>query len=218
MWFPLKLLEQCMVLTKESSPFYPWSHPILSHPSFFLKLLSFPNNQGHDKVVSALSLCHQMQPEPSQSPCLVRLKINFSGIPVISSLYVLWAGRICPCVLGTWVVPLTHQHRATEVQTRIPPYGHVAGGTANARWRYREGTAPVRWTCLRCGIFCVRFGASEARWPQETGVAGTVAAESLSDPNQPQETQNLRRNAAAAPNTQKPQHLQRVVTEALGMV
>ena len=138
------------------------------------------------------------------SPCLVRLKINFSGMPVISSLYILWAGRICPCVWRTWVVPSTHRRRATEVQTRTPPYGHVAGGTANARWRYREGTAPVRRTCLRCGIFCVWFGASEARRPQETCVAGTVAAESLSDPNQPQETQNLKRNSAAAPDTQEP--------------
>ena len=100
------------------------------------------------------------------SPCLVRLKINFSGIPVISSLYILWAGRICPCVRRTWVVPSTHRRRATEVQTRTPPYGHVAGGTANARWRYHEGTVPVRWTCLRYGIFCMRFGASGARRPQ----------------------------------------------------
>ena len=114
------------------------------------------------------------------------------------------AGRICPCVRRTWVVPSTHRRRATEVQTRTPPYGHVAGDAVNARWRYREGTEPVRWTCLRCGIFCVRFGASEARRPQETCVASTVAAESLSDPNQPQETQNLRRNSAAAPDTQEP--------------
>ena len=96
---------------------------------------------------------------------------------MISSLYILWAVRICTCVRRTWVVPSTHRRRATEVQTRTPPYGHVAGGTANARWMYREGTAPVRWTCLRCGIFCVRFGASEAGQPQETCVAGTVAAE-----------------------------------------
>ena len=133
-----------------------------------------------------------------------KVEEKFSGIPVISSLYILWTGRICPCVRCTWVVPSTHRRRATEVQTRTPPYGHVAGGTANARWRYREGTVPVRWTCLRCGIFCVRFGASEARRPQETCVAGTVAAESLSDPDQPQETQNLRRTPAAAPDTQEP--------------
>ena len=138
------------------------------------------------------------------SPCLVRLKINFPGIPVISSLYILWAERICPCVRRTWVVLSTHRRRTTEIQTRIPPYGHVAGGTADARWRYREGTAPVRLTRLSCRIFCVRFGASEARRPQETCVAGTVVAESLSTPNQPQETQNLRRNSAAAPDTQEP--------------
>ena len=108
---------------------------------------------------------------------------------------------MCPCVRRTWVVPSTHRRRVTEVQARTPPYGRVAGGTANARWRYREGTEPVRWTCLRCGIFCMRFRASEARRPQETCVAGTVAAESPSDPNQPQETQHLRRNSAAAPDT-----------------
>ena len=125
-------------------------------------------------------------------------------IPVISSLYILWAGRISRCVRRTWGVPSTHRRRATEVKTPTPPYGHVAGGTANARWSYREGTAPVRWKCLRLGIFCVRFGASEARRSQGTCVAGTVTAESLSDPNQPQETQNLRRNSAAAPDTQEP--------------
>ena len=133
-----------------------------------------------------------------------KVEIFFSGIPVISSLYILSTGRVCPCVRRTWVVPSTHRRRATEVQTRTPPYGQVAGGTANTRRQYREGTAPIRWTCLRCGIFCVRFGASEARRPQETCVAGTVAAESLSDLNQPQETQNLRHNSAAAPDTQEP--------------
>ena len=66
---------------------------------------------------------------------------DFLGIPVISSLYILWAGRICPCVRRTWVVPSTHWRRATEVQTRTPPYGHVVGGTANERWRYLESTA-----------------------------------------------------------------------------
>ena len=55
-----------------------------------------------------------------------------------------------------------------------------------------------------CRQVVVRFGASEARRRQDTCAAGTVAAELFSDPNQPQEMQNLKFNSATAPDTQEP--------------
>ena len=61
-----------------------------------------------------------------------------------------------PKVRRTWVVPSTPRRRANEVQTRTPPYGHVAGGTANACWRHGASTlsVPSLWDFLRA-IRCV---------------------------------------------------------------
>ena len=141
------------------------------------------------------------------SPCLVMLrsKINFAGIPVISSLYIYsgQGGYVSACNAHEWclqrtgAVPLRcrHAHRLTDMWL-VARRTHVEGTTK--AWRqYVERAFAV-------GFFCVRFGALEARRPQEMCVAGTVAAESLSHPNQPQETQNLRRNSVAAPDTQEP--------------
>ena len=48
----------------------------------------------------------------------------------------------------TWVVSSTHRRRATEVQTRTLPYGHVAGGTVNTH-RLPKWFQPVRnFQCL----------------------------------------------------------------------
>ena len=159
-------------------------------PNVFRRILIYQNEQP---IIIILSTW------PSLSKCAACVNIFEHDIIDITQ-----KNKICPCVRRTWVVPSMHRRRATELQTCTPPYGHVASGTANARWRYHEDMAPVRLTCLRCGIFCVRFGASEAPRPQKTYVAGTVAAESLSDLNQLQETQNLRRNSATAPGTQEP--------------
>ena len=76
---------------------------------------------------------------------------------MISSLYILWAGRICLCVRRTWVVPSTHRRRATEVQTRTPTYGHEAGGAANAL----EGTANARRQYVE-RAFAVGFSACDS--------------------------------------------------------
>ena len=77
-----------------------------------------------------------------------------------------------------------------------------------ARRTHVEGTAKARRQYVE-RAFAVGFSAGDSvrrrhGGPQETCVAGTVAAESLLDPNQPQETQNLRRNSTAAPGTQEP--------------
>ena len=102
------------------------------------------------------------------SPCLVRLKINCSGIPGISSLYILWAGRICPCMRRTWVVPSMHRRRATEVQTCTPPYGTwpVARrtnveGAAKARRQYVERAFTVGFSA--CDSVRRRHGGRKRR-------------------------------------------------------
>ena len=157
----------------------------------------------------------EVQPGQSQSPgvpCHVnwcvftmfsKVEDNVSGIPVISSLYALGGEDMSVSAThesGAFNTPAPC-HWGTDTHTAVRTRGRWHGErTLKVPRRHGVSTlnVPSLWDFLRA-ILCVG-----ARRPQETYVAGTVAAESLSDPNQPQETQNLRRNSAAAPDTQEP--------------
>ena len=160
-----------MVLTKKSSPFYPWSHLILSHPSFILKPLSFPNNQGHDKVVSALSLSHQMQPDQSQSPG-VPWHVNWGVFTVFGKvednfqvyrwlaryIYSGHGGYVRACDAREWC------HWGTDTHTAVRTRGRWHGErTLKVPRRHGASTlnVPSLWDFLRA-IHCVG-GTAAAR-------------------------------------------------------
>ena len=95
------------------------------------------------------------------SPCLARLKINFPGIPMISSLYILWAGRICPCVRRTWVHGAFNApapcHWGTDTHTALWTRGRWHGErTLKVPRRHDASTlnVPSLWDFLRA-IRCV---------------------------------------------------------------